>query len=228
MILWNWLTSPAVTLWDIPITWAEVLANLLALASIWLAIRDNVWNWPLGILNAVCFIVLFTDVKLYANVFLQFVFIGLSVFGWWEWSARRGAEQELLHIRRMRPGEWVWVNAGGVVFCVAWVVVLQRWTDSPTPLLDSLTMVLSVLAVYAQARKWLEAWWYWIAFNVVSIPLHVDRELYPTAILFGVFAVMSVLGLIDWMRIMRTEQELADGKGPAPAQPPADAHPSPR
>ena len=92
MILWDWLTSPAVTFWSVPITWAEVLANLLALASIWLAIRDNVWNWPLGILNAVCFIVLFTDVKLYANVFLQFVFIGLSVFGWWEWSARRGAD----------------------------------------------------------------------------------------------------------------------------------------
>jgi len=218
VILWDWLTSPAVTFWSVPITWAEVLANLLALASIWLAIRDNVWNWPLGILNAVCFIVLFTDVKLYANVFLQFVFIGLSVFGWWEWSARRGADQELLHIRRMRPGEWVWLNVSGAAFCVAWIVVLGRWTDSPTPLLDSLTMVLSVLAVYAQARKWLEAWWYWIAFNLVSIPLHIDRELYPTAILFGVFAVMSVLGLIDWMRIMRIEQ----------AQPAVGAQPSPR
>lgn len=223
MILWDWLTSPAVTLWSVPITWAEVLANLLALASIWLAIRDNVWNWPLGIVNALCFIVLFTDVKLYANVFLQFVFIGLSVFGWWEWSARRGEAEELLHIRRMRPGEWVWLNLAGAVLCGSWIVVLGRWTDSPTPLLDSLTMVLSVLAVYAQARKWLEAWWYWIAFNVVSIPLHIDRELYPTAILFGVFAILSVLGLVDWMKLMRYEQ-LLDQQ----AQPPAGAQPSPR
>lgn len=203
LTVWSWLTAPAVTWWGVEITWAEVLANILALASIWLAIRDNVWNWPLGIANALCFIVLFTDVKLYANVFLQFVFIGLSAFGWWEWSTRHGATRELLHIRRIRAPEWVWLNVVGAVVCVGWVVVLARWTDSPTPLLDSLTMVLSVLAVYAQARKWLEAWWYWIAFNVVSIPLHVDRVLYPTALLYGVFAVMSVIGLRDWQRIMR-------------------------
>lgn len=207
----DWLTASAVQVWGVDITWAEVLANLLALASIWLAVKDNVWNWPLGILNAVCFIVLFSDVKLYANVFLQVVFIGLSAYGWWEWSTRHGAEQQLLHIRRIRAPEWVWLNVSGVAFCAAWTVVLARWTDSPTPLLDSVTMVLSVQAVYAQARKWLEAWWYWIAFNVVSIPLHVDRELYPTAVLYGIFAVMSVLGLIDWTRLMRSETEQEPG-----------------
>lgn len=216
MIVWDWLTTTAVTLWDIPITWAELLANVLALASIWFAIRDSVWNWPLGVLNAVCFIVLFTDVKLYANVFLQFVFIGLCLFGWWEWSTRHGADQQLLQIRRMLSMEWVWLNVVGVVFCAAWVMVLARWTDSPSPFLDSLTMVLSVLAVYAQARKWLEAWWYWIAFNVISVPLHVDRVLYPTALLFCVFAVMSVIGLRDWMRIMRAERDgdLVSGAAP--------------
>ena len=207
----DWLTASAVQVWGVDITWAEVLANLLALASIWLAVKDNVWNWPLGILNAVCFIVLFSDVKLYANVFLQVVFIGLSAYGWWEWSARHGAEQRLLHIRRIRAPEWVWLNVAGAAFCAAWTIVLARWTDSPTPLLDSVTMVLSVQAVYAQARKWLEAWWYWIAFNVVSIPLHVDRELYPTAVLYGIFAVMSVLGLIDWTRLMRSEAEPEPG-----------------
>jgi nicotinamide mononucleotide transporter len=211
----DWLTASAVHLWGVDITWAEVLANLLALASIWLAVRDDVWNWPLGILNGICFIVLFADVKLYANVFLQVVFIGLSAYGWWEWTARQGERQELLRIRRMRAREWVWLNVAGAAFGAAWVVVLARWTDSPTPLLDSLTMVVSVQAVYAQARKWLEAWWYWIAFNVVSIPLHVDRGLYPTAVLYGVFAAMSVLGLVDWTRLMRSGDERGADVAPA-------------
>jgi nicotinamide mononucleotide transporter len=213
------LTSPAVTLWGAEITWAEALANLLALASIAFAVKGKVWNWPLGIANALCFIVLFTDAKLYANVFLQFVFIGLCVFGWWEWTTRHGEQHELLRIRRMRaPWEWVWLNVVGVAFCAAWTAVLANWTDSPTPLLDSLTMVLSVQAVYAQARKWLEAWWYWIAYNVISVPLHVDRELYSTAVLYGVFAVMSVLGLIDWTRLMRRgESPVAAGPHGVPA-----------
>ena len=45
----------------------EVLGFITGAASVWLAAKDNVWNWPIGIANSAFFLVLFFDAGPYAN-----------------------------------------------------------------------------------------------------------------------------------------------------------------
>ena len=40
-------------------TWTEILGFVTGAASVWLAVRESVWNWLVGIANNVFFLILF-------------------------------------------------------------------------------------------------------------------------------------------------------------------------
>ena len=63
-------------------SWVEVLGFVSGAACVWLATRQNVWNFPVGIANNLLFLWLFAHTGLYANAGLQVVFAALAVLGW--------------------------------------------------------------------------------------------------------------------------------------------------
>jgi nicotinamide mononucleotide transporter len=56
-------------------TWTEILGFVTGAASVWLAVRESEWNWPVGIANNVLFLILSWQAKLYADAVLQIVYI---------------------------------------------------------------------------------------------------------------------------------------------------------
>lgn len=199
MGLLDWLNSPAVYLLGVDVSWAEVFGDVTGLLAVWWTARENVWNWPVGNLNSLLFLVLFVDARLYANAALQVAFLVLGFYGWWVWLRRDDTTAELERpVRRTRPGEWALILAIGVPVLLGWTWWLATRTDSPAPFWDSSVLALSLAATFGQARRLLESWWLWIAVDVVSVPLYASRGLYPTALLFTVFGVLCVVGLRGW------------------------------
>ena len=58
-------------------TMLEMAATITGLLSVWLTARENIWAWPIGLINVACFFYMFWDVKLYADMTLQVLFFGL-------------------------------------------------------------------------------------------------------------------------------------------------------
>jgi len=50
------------------------------------------------------------------------------------------------------------------------------------------------------AKKVLENWIYWLVIDLVSIVLYLDRELYFTAALFGIYIVIIFFGWFAWLK----------------------------
>jgi nicotinamide riboside transporter PnuC len=69
----------------LPFSRVEVAAFVSGAVCVWLVVKDNVWNWPVGIANNALFVVLFLEARLYADTALQLVFISLGAYGWWFW-----------------------------------------------------------------------------------------------------------------------------------------------
>jgi nicotinamide mononucleotide transporter len=211
MTTWvEFLRGPAVHVWGVPVSWAELLGDVTGLLCVWLTARQHVWSWPLGLLNNAFFLLLFFWARLYADASLQVVFAALGAYGWWCWT-RGAAEKGALPVRRMQRAEW-WVLA---VLSATGTALVRYWlatrTDSPVPFWDALVLMLSLAATYGQARKLLESWWLWIAVDVVSVPLYASRGLHPTALLYCLFGFLCVVGLRDWMQAaarQRTEPAL--------------------
>ncbi|MGZ4832395.1 MAG: nicotinamide mononucleotide transporter, partial [Terriglobales bacterium] len=55
----------------------EVLGFVTGVGCVWLAARENIWNWPVAIVNAVSYIIVFFGAKLYADCGLQLVYVAI-------------------------------------------------------------------------------------------------------------------------------------------------------
>ena len=77
---------------------------------------------------------------------------------------------------------------------------LDVHTGDQQPYVDAGVSVVSMVAQWMMARKYLETWWIWIAVNIVSVPLFLVRAEYPTALQYTVFLGLAVSGLLQWRR----------------------------
>jgi nicotinamide mononucleotide transporter len=180
-------------------TWIEVLGFITGAVSVAFAVRESVWNWPVGIANNVFFFVLFWKAKLYAGALLQIVYVIISIYGWWNWLRGEAAHSKLQIAKtRSQTGLLLFIVMSLATAAIA--SVLHRFTDSQVPLGDGVTTALSLTAQYMLSRKLLENWWVWMTADVVYILLYCYKSLYLTAVLYGVFLAMCVVGYAGWRK----------------------------
>jgi nicotinamide mononucleotide transporter len=198
-------------IWGETFSWAEVIGAVTGVLCVWWLAREVIWNFPVGLANNVFLLALFVDAKLYADGVLQIVFFALGVYGWIVWARGRGGgtrgDQE--PVRRTTAREWWVLAAAGAGLWLAAFLWLRHFTDSPVPVWDSLALALSLVATYGQARKLVESWWVWIAVDVVSVPLFLSRDLPLIALLYFVYGLICIKGLLDWQRSLRMQPAAA-------------------
>ncbi len=194
------ILAPAFTLWGGPVTWLEIVAFLLALVMVGCNLRVNPLGWPLAIASSLLYALLFADSRLYGEAGLQFVFVALAGWGWWQWLRGTDAEGQALRVRRLGTrGRWL----AAVATLAAWPLLgllLDRGTDSDVPYLDALPTVASITGQWLLARKHVENWPVWLVVNVVSVALFAFKGLWLTVLLYALFAVLSWVGWRAWER----------------------------
>lgn len=195
--LQNVLLTQVATLLGEPVTLVEVIGFVSGAVCVWLVGRQNPWNWPIGLVQVVAYLLLFWTAGLFADALLQVVYLVLGLWGWWNWVRGRDPGADL-RVRRTTRTEWIWIVALGGVGTGLLVLWLTRFTSSTVPLADATTTALSLLATYGQARKLLESWWLWIAADLIYVPLYLTKGLSLTALLYAGFLVLCVIGLRRW------------------------------
>lgn len=201
----DWMNSPAATLLGVPVSWIEVIGFVTGALCVYGVARQKAWNWPLGIINNIAFMILFFGAGLYGETVLQIVFASVAVYGWHNW-VRGAKDTEVkgdLPIRDATRNE-ILLGVGAVAAATAGIaMILTHGTDSEVPWPDAFVLAASLLATYGQAKKIFQHWYVWIAIDLVSIPLYFSRGLNLTAILYIGFTALCVYGLIDWKRTRR-------------------------
>jgi nicotinamide mononucleotide transporter len=195
------LLGAAFTLWGSPVTWAEVLAFVLALAMVGCNIRVNPTGWPLAIASSLIYCVLFWDSRLYGEASLQIVFVLVALWGWWQWLRGTGDDGAALRVRRLSTRSR-WLLLGGVL--LAWPALgwlLLRTTDTDVPWFDALPTVGSIAGQWLLGRKYVENWPTWVAVNLISIGLFAWKGLWLTALLYALFALLALVGWRAWTRL---------------------------
>src|SRR3954468_8936738 len=65
------------------IDWVEATGALLGALCVGLQVKQNIWNWPLGIANNILYILVFFRSGLFADCGLQVAYIIIFIYGWW-------------------------------------------------------------------------------------------------------------------------------------------------
>lgn len=182
----------------------EVAAAAFGIASVFLSARQNVWNWPLGIINVALYIIVFYEAKLYADMGLQVVYVVLAAYGWWHWL-HGGANRGTLPVSRVSTREIVLLTIAFVAGTAAVSTLLARTTDASLPLADSALTAASLVAQYMMTRKYVECWLVWIVADTAYVALFIYKDLWPTAGLYLVFTVLAVMGWRQWRASLREQ-----------------------
>jgi nicotinamide mononucleotide transporter len=209
--VFSWLNDTAIQVLGEDATWSELIGFVTGLAAVWLVVRQHIANWPVGILNVVALMVAFWTAGLYADAGLQIVYVVLGFYGWWQWHTGRDAVRDL-PVRLTTRAEWWWLGSAGLAATALLYLLLSTAMHSTVPAGDAVTTALSLVATYGQCRKLLESWWFWIAADVIYIPLYAYKHLYLTTVLYAVFLGLCVAGLLAWRADRRAQLTGARGQ----------------
>jgi nicotinamide mononucleotide transporter len=190
----------------LPFDWLEAFGFISGAWGVWLQVRENVWNWPIQLISSALYVVVFLNARLYSDASLNVLYVALYLLGWY-WWLRGGANRGELHIARVTVRMIVLLAGLTAVATAGWTGFLTSIADS-APFLDAFTTVLSLVALFLTARKIFESWHLWIFVNLVYIGLYVYKSLLLTAVLYAIFAGLSVAGLVNWRRLLRLQQDL--------------------
>jgi len=197
----------------------EIFGTVTGLLYVWLEIKHRRSMWIVGIVMSVCYVVVFGVEALYASMGLYVYYLGMSLYGWFKWSAKTQQRQQQrpdsnpernpdftldpnperipVHI----DASTAWMTAGllVVVFSGVWAV-LRFLTDHPAPAMDAAITTFNMVATWLLTKSILEQWLLLMVANILAIILYAHTGLWFTTGLYTVYLIASVIGYINWRR----------------------------
>jgi nicotinamide mononucleotide transporter len=184
----------------------EIIGTLLGVIGVWLMIRQDIWGWPIGLVQVAVYAWVFYDAKLYSDAILQVFFFAIQAYGWCHWKhadsngSSRGFTLPVTRLGSAAIVGWIALGAG---LTAGWGWFMHRTTDAALPWWDAFIFVFSLIAQWLQARKNLECWAGWLLVNTVAISVYWVKDLRLTSGLYLVFWAMSLWGWREWRSSMR-------------------------
>jgi len=186
----------------------EIIAVLASLTYVVLASREHRGCWPAAMLGSTIYVIVFFQYQLYMDSALNIFYVVMAIYGWLMWKKSKteidfvaAASEEKTNIKKWRGIKHI--NAIAIIILLSAFsgFYLDNYTDAAYPYLDSLTTWSSFLATWMVVNKILETWLYWIAIDAVSIYLYINKELYFTALLFGLYVIIATYGYLHWKKL---------------------------
>jgi nicotinamide mononucleotide transporter len=180
---------------SVQLTVGDALGFVTGLLCVWLTAKASIWNFAWGILNSAILGVVFLNQRLFADSALQVVFIVLSLQGWVQWATRRNTALQSFRTTSLREQASLLAVAAAVSLLL-WLALVQLRGSSPP--MDAVITALSLCAQWQLNRRQAASWIWWIAVDLISVPLYWSRGLYLIAGLYVIFLVICVHGLRNW------------------------------
>ena len=189
----------------------EILGTIVGLIYLWQEYRASIYLWITSIIMPVIYLYVYYQAGLYADFGINIYYLVIALYGWLAWRynfslrGKRADSNELSisHINRLTFLRLF------LLFLAVWAVIsyiLIHFTNSTVPFTDAFTTALSIVGMYMLARKYIEQWWVWLVVDVVSSALYIYKELYFTAALYALYAIIAIFGYRKWKQLMNNEK----------------------
>jgi len=205
----------------------ELIAAIFGVASVLYAKKENILVFPTGIISTVIYVYLLSKWDLYGDLIINIYYTIMSIYGWYMWS--KIIDDEKHHIPISRTNKIDKLKAFGIfLFTSIFVIIVYRYFNvmpnnlnfnesinyaylnmtsgnlenfrKITPFLDTFTTGIFFAGMWLMANKKIENWTFWIAGNIVSIPLYFIKGYGFTGIQYTIFLVLAIQGYLEWKK----------------------------
>ncbi len=191
----------------------DAIGVTLGLVYLWLEYKANVVMWVVGIIMPAIDIYLYFSTGLYADfgmaIYYSVAAVVAAIYGFRHWRSGdtttdgRGTERSITHMPRREA------VIAMIAFLGIWFVMYElliHLTNSTVPVTDSFANALSIVALWALARKYLEQWLLWLVADAVLTALYAYKGLLFRPCLYGLYTVIAVFGYFKWKKMMQAQQ----------------------
>jgi len=192
------------------ISYLEMIGTLFGLFSIYFATRTNILTWATGIVNEFFLFILFFQIQLYADMFLQVYFFIVTIYGWFQWNSKK--DQVDISVVDLRSRIFVTLIIiiltliSGFLFSNIHTYLPAYFKIKASyPFTDSLVMVLSIVATVLLAKKKIENWYLWICVDLICMFLYYKKGVYFLSLEYLIFLGLASYGLFHWKKQLRND-----------------------
>lgn len=189
--------------------WSEWVSTITQIASVWYAKKNNILVYPTGIIGVLlaAYIYYFvSEPPLYADASLNIYYFVMSLYGWYNWIQKKDSEHYSYPISWCSNRQLI---TGIGFFLFSWALIwfaLWKWTDSNTPILDSLVSASAITAMWWMAKRKIENWLAWIFSNIVAIPLNFYKGFMLFTLMYIIFLALAWMGYAEWKKKAATNK----------------------
>lgn len=196
----------------------DLITAVLGLAYIIFEYKASIWMWVVGFVMQVLGIILYYQKGLYADCGMEVYYLTMTVYGFWRWIGKPTATGQAGNTLTTDNGTTSDRSAAAITHmprrvAIAWTLLaltlwlaiyllLVNFTDSRVPVADAFTTALSLIGIWALARKYLEQWFVWIAVDIVTSVLYFYKDIPFKASLYALYVVIAIFGYHKWRRMM--------------------------
>ena len=193
-------------------SYIEFTGVFFGLIAVWLSAKAHLLSWPIGIINVILAAILYYQVQLYPDMFLQCFFFVTNIIGWWRWANPKPAEADkkqqlkVSYMSRKQLVLAVIIATLGTYLLGQFASNLHHWfpavfaQPSAFPYIDSFITVMSVLTTFYMIEKKIESWIIWIIVDIVATFLYYIKGVKFYSLEYLIFTIIAAYGLMHWAK----------------------------
>lgn len=181
----------------------EIAGLFFGIICVWLLIKENIWTWPTGIIYVIISLYIFYEEKLYADLALHFLYLGINFYGWYYWIFGNNDKKEDLPVTKASHNQLLIILLISAVCIFLVGYLLQNFTDASLPYWDTTTTILSLAGMYLTARKKIENWYFWFVVDVIATGIYYYKEIHFYAFLYLIYIGLAIVGYFSWRKSLR-------------------------
>ena len=202
---------------DTPVLLIDLLTSVFGLACVFLAGRNNKYNFYLGYIYTFLLFLMFFNKHLYASLILQPISLGINILGHYRWTHPKKEEESSQDSKALKVSLLTWPQRGMAVISVLVLAGVWGWLLSmlggkwfvgvfpsdPVPYLDACVTVLILVAQFLSALKKWDCWVAWLLVNITQLALHISVGHVFMPIVCSLYLINGVWSLVTWFRLYR-------------------------
>ncbi|HWJ91422.1 MAG TPA: nicotinamide riboside transporter PnuC, partial [Flavisolibacter sp.] len=182
----------------------EFIAVLTGIASVWLSKKENIWLYPVGLVNTIIYVVLSVQGELYGEASVNFYYTVVSIYGWIIWARKNEAHQHVLVVTTSTGRQWLghllFFTAFYIAIYCALIYLKHAFYANTIPWADAFASATAYTGMWLMARKKVESWFWWIATDFASVPLYFVKGFVFTSVYYFILLILAVSGWLEWKR----------------------------
>jgi len=184
--------------------WMEGIAVAAGIISVWFSKKESIWVYPTGLVNTTLYVYLSARGDLYGEAAVNFYYTLMSLYGWHQWTKKDSEQNKVAVVsfsnKRWMMYQWFFFIMAFLTLFISLQILKNNFAKDAIPWADALASAAAFTGMWLMTKKKVESWFWWIATNILSIPLYTAKGYVFTGFYYLILLLLAFSGLQSWRK----------------------------